>query len=47
MIETFLKGTEVTVGINRYEGKAKVFGITEIVSFNAFNDKAAKYEGQA
>ena len=47
LIESFLKGTEVSVGVIKYGGKTKVLPITEIVSDNDFFDYAAKYEGQS
>lgn len=47
LIESFLKGTEVSVGVIKYQGKTKVLPITEIVSENDFFDYAAKYEGQS
>lgn len=45
LIEAFLDGTEVSVGVIQYQGKTKVVGITEIVSHNEFFDYEAKYEG--
>ena len=45
LIESFLDGTEVSVGVIQYKGKTKVVGITEIVSHNEFFDYEAKYEG--
>ncbi len=47
IIETFLDGTEVSVGVVEYQGKTQVLGITEIVTENEFFDYAAKYEGQS
>ncbi|MGI9552619.1 MAG: D-alanine--D-alanine ligase [Aurantibacter sp.] len=47
IIETFLSGTEVSVGVITYEGKTKVLPITEIVSENDFFDYEAKYEGKS
>lgn len=47
LIESYLKGTEVSVGVINYEGKTKVLGITEIVSHNAFFDYEAKYLGKS
>jgi D-alanine-D-alanine ligase len=47
LIESFLNGTEVSVGIIQYEGKTKVLPITEIVSENDFFDYQAKYEGKS
>lgn len=45
LIESFLDGTEVSVGVIKYKGKTTVVGITEIVSHNEFFDYEAKYEG--
>src|SRR5690606_10339277 len=45
LIESFLDGMEVSVGVIRYKGKTTVVGITEIVSHNDFFDYEAKYEG--
>lgn len=45
LVEAFLDGTEVSVGVIQYQGKTKVVGITEIVSQNEFFDYQAKYEG--
>ncbi len=47
IIESFLKGTEVSVGVITYEGKTRVLPITEIVSENDFFDYEAKYEGKS
>ncbi|MFV0529899.1 MAG: D-alanine--D-alanine ligase [Flavobacteriales bacterium] len=47
IIETFLEGTEVSVGVVDYKGKVQVLGITEIITENDFFDYAAKYEGQS
>lgn len=47
IIEAALEGTEVSVGVIRYEGKIKVLPITEIVSENDFFDYEAKYEGKS
>jgi D-alanine-D-alanine ligase len=47
LIESFLKGTEVSVGVIEYHGKIKVLPITEIVSENDFFDYEAKYEGKS
>ncbi|MEZ4970054.1 MAG: D-alanine--D-alanine ligase [Flavobacteriaceae bacterium] len=47
LIEAFLNGTEVSVGVIKYEGKTKVLPITEIVSENDFFDYEAKYEGKS
>ncbi|MEM7380610.1 MAG: D-alanine--D-alanine ligase [Bacteroidota bacterium] len=47
LIESFLDGTEVSVGVIRYNGETKVLPITEIVSENDFFDYEAKYEGKS
>ncbi|MRI63466.1 D-alanine--D-alanine ligase [Ornithobacterium rhinotracheale] len=47
LIESFLDGTEVSVGVVQYKGKTIVSGITEIVSENEFFDYNAKYEGES
>jgi len=45
LVESFLDGTEVSVGVIKLHGKTTVVGITEIVSHNEFFDYEAKYEG--
>lgn len=45
LIESFLNGTEVSVGVLDYHGKTIVLGITEIVPHKEFFDYEAKYEG--
>ncbi|MEQ6124683.1 D-alanine--D-alanine ligase [Pseudotenacibaculum sp. MALMAid0570] len=45
LIESFLDGTEVSVGVIEYDGEIKVLPMTEIVSENDFFDYEAKYEG--
>lgn len=47
LIESFLDGTEVSVGVISYQGKITVLPITEIVPDNDFFDYAAKYEGRS
>lgn len=47
LIEAFLDGTEVSVGVITYNGQTKVLPITEIVSENDFFDYEAKYEGKS
>ncbi|WP_066221053.1 D-alanine--D-alanine ligase [Formosa haliotis] len=47
IIESFLDGVEVSVGVITYQGKTKVLPITEIVSENDFFDYKAKYLGQS
>lgn len=45
LIESFLDGMEVSVGVLDYKGQTIVLGITEIISENDFFDYQAKYEG--
>jgi D-alanine-D-alanine ligase len=47
IIESFLDGTEVSVGVLRYKGEVTVLPITEIVSENDFFDYEAKYMGKS
>ena len=47
LIESFLNGTEVSVGVIQYKNKIMVLPITEIVSENDFFDYEAKYEGKS
>ena len=47
LIESFLDGTEVSVGVIQYKGEITVLPITEIVSENDFFDYEAKYEGKS
>ncbi|WP_298761555.1 D-alanine--D-alanine ligase [uncultured Psychroserpens sp.] len=47
IIEAFLDGTEVSVGVINYKGETKVLPITEIVSDNDFFDYKAKYLGES
>ena len=47
IIESFLDGTEVSVGVINYQGKITVLPITEIVSENDFFDYEAKYLGKS
>ncbi|MGJ8744769.1 D-alanine--D-alanine ligase [Polaribacter sp.] len=47
LIESFLDGTEVSVGVIQYDNAIKVLPITEIVSENDFFDYEAKYEGKS
>lgn len=47
IIEEFLDGTEVSVGVITWKGKTKVLPITEIVSENDFFDYEAKYLGKS
>lgn len=47
LIESFLDGPEVSVGVIEYKGEIKVLPITEIVTENDFFDYEAKYEGKS
>lgn len=47
LIESFLDGIEVSVGVMNYQNKVKVFGITEIITENDFFDYDAKYNGNS
>jgi D-alanine-D-alanine ligase len=47
IIEAFLDGTEVSVGVIKFKGKVIVLPITEIVSENDFFDYEAKYLGKS
>ncbi len=47
LIESYLKGTEISVGVLNYLGNTTVLGITEIVSENEFFDYEAKYLGKS
>jgi len=47
LIESFLDGKEVSVGVIQYKGETKVLPITEIVSENDFFDYEAKYLGKS
>ncbi len=47
IIEAFLEGIEVSVGVIKYQGKTKVLPITEIITENDFFDYEAKYEGKS
>ena len=46
IIESFMKGTEITCGVYKTKSKTVVFPITEVVSQNEFFDYDAKYNGQ-
>lgn len=46
IIESFLKGTEITCGMYKTHEKTVVLPITEVVSENEFFDYDAKYNGQ-
>lgn len=47
LIESFLDGTEVSVGVINFGGEVTVLPITEIVSDNDFFDYEAKYLGKS
>ena len=47
IVEAFLEGTEVSVGVISFENQTTVLPITEIVSENDFFDYQAKYEGKS
>jgi len=47
LIESFLDGTEISVGVIEYQNEVKVLPITEIVSENDFFDYEAKYHGKS
>lgn len=46
MIESYMKGTEVTVGCYKTLEKSVVLPVTEVVTTNEFFDYDAKYNGQ-
>ncbi|MBQ9645741.1 MAG: D-alanine--D-alanine ligase [Prevotella sp.] len=46
MIESYLNGTEITVGCYKTKKKTVVFPVTEVVTKNEFFDYDAKYNGQ-
>lgn len=47
IIESFLDGTEVDVGVIMYKGEMLALPVTEIISENEFFDYAAKYLGKS
>ena len=47
IIESFLDGTEVSVGVIKFKGETTVLPMTEIVSENDFFDYEAKYLGKS
>jgi len=47
IIESFLDGTEVSVGVVNYQGEIIALPVTEIISENEFFDYKAKYLGQS
>ncbi len=46
MIESYLKGTEISIGCYKTKDKSVVFPATEVVTQNEFFDYDAKYNGQ-
>ena len=46
MVESFMKGTEISIGCYKTRDKAVVFPATEVVTRNEFFDYDAKYNGQ-
>lgn len=47
LIEAFLDGPEITIGVIQYKGETTVLPMTEIVSENDFFDYEAKYLGKS
>ncbi len=47
IIESFLDGTEVSVGVIMYDGEILALPVTEIISENEFFDYEAKYLGKS
>lgn len=47
LIESFLDGKEVSVGVLKFNGEVVVLGHTEIISHNEFFDYQAKYHGKS
>jgi D-alanine-D-alanine ligase len=47
LIESYLSGTEVSIGVIEYKGKVQVLAPTEIITHSDFFDYAAKYEGNS
>jgi D-alanine-D-alanine ligase len=47
LIEEFLDGPEITIGVINYQGEIKVLPMTEIVTSNDFFDYEAKYLGKS
>ncbi|OIQ20205.1 MAG: D-alanine--D-alanine ligase A [Flavobacterium sp. MedPE-SWcel] len=47
LVESFLDGTEISVGVINYKGNITVLPMTEIVSENEFFDYEAKYLGKS
>jgi D-alanine-D-alanine ligase len=47
LIESFLDGIEVSVGVMKYKNNIEVFGITQLITDNDFFDYEAKYNGKS
>ena len=47
LVESFLKGREVTCGVNNFDGTLNAMPITEIITNNDFFDFEAKYKGES
>ncbi len=47
IIESFLEGRELSIGVIKYKGNIKVLPITEIITENDFFDYEAKYLGKS
>ncbi len=47
IVESFLEGRELSVGVIKYRGNIRVLPITEIISENDFFDYEAKYLGKS
>lgn len=47
LIESFLDGTEVSVGVIMWKGKVRALPVTEIITENEFFDYEAKYLGKS
>jgi D-alanine-D-alanine ligase len=47
LLESYLQGTEVSVGVMNYKDEIRVFGITELITENDFFDYDAKYNGNS
>lgn len=46
MVEQYLEGTEISIGVYKTKEKSVVFPATEVVTTNEFFDYDAKYNGQ-
>lgn len=47
LIESYISGTEVSIGVIEYKGEVRVLAPTEIITHGDFFDYAAKYEGNS